>query len=136
MHVYEPEKFSIVAVCNSPALSRATEIMFKALGFAKVDVVTTNELSHQAPQLNPTFIIFSPEYLTLPVEEMIACGYPSKSKIGGAKSLTVIFLRQKKAETVIQSKEMGFDGIIFADDTMERLHAGLRTVYETKGHLF
>ena len=132
MPTYEPEKISIVAATNNPALGRATEIMFKSMGFARVEITTTDKLCQRASEVHPTFIIFTPEYLSMPVEDMITCGCPCKSKAGCISSLTIIFLRKKTTDRILMSKQMGFDGIIFADQSMERLHEALQTVYETK----
>jgi hypothetical protein len=96
-----------------------------------VEICPTKDICARASALKPTFILFSPEYLTMPVAERLACSCPCKKKDKCDKSMTVIFLRKKTVDSVLMSKEMGFDGIIFADQSMERLRDALETVYVT-----
>jgi hypothetical protein len=128
---FDPAKLTVLASTDHPALGRATQIMLMALGFAKVEICPTKDICARASALKPTFILFSPEYLTMPVAERLACSCPCKKKDKCDKSMTVIFLRKKTVDSVLMSKEMGFDGIIFADQSMERLHDALETVYVT-----
>jgi len=128
---FDPAKLTVLASTDHPALGRATQIMLMALGFAKVEICPTKDICARASALQPTFILFSPEYLTMPVAERIACCCPCRKKDQCDRSMTVIFLRKKTVDSVLMSKEMGFDGIIFADQSMERLHDALETVYVT-----
>lgn len=131
MTAFDPAKLTVLASTDHPALGRATQIMLMALGFAKVEICPTKDICARASALKPTFILFSPEYLTMPVAERLACSCPCKKKDKCDKSMTVIFLRKKTVDSVLMSKEMGFDGIIFADQSMERLRDALETVYVT-----
>jgi hypothetical protein len=131
MRSFEPAKLSVLALASNPALGRATQIMLLAMGFNKVDIATPETVCKSATAAKPTFILFTPEFLTMPMEVRIACGCPCKPKDKCGKSLTVIFLRKKTVDSILMSKEMGFDGIIFADQSMERLHDALKTVYQT-----
>jgi len=129
--IFDPTKLTVLASTDNPALGRATQIMLMAMGFAKVEISPTKDICARASILKPTFILFSPEYLTMPVEERLACCCPCKKKDKCDKSMTVIFLRKKTVDSVLMSKDMGFDGIIFADQSMDRLHDALETVFMT-----
>lgn len=124
-----PAKLSVLTATNTPALGQATRIMLQAMGFTKVVISPFKDICSHATKLKPTFILFSPEYLTMPVQERLTCGCPcaSKNKCDGA--LNVIFLKKKTIDSVLVSQEMGFDGIMFADQSMERLYEALETVY-------
>lgn len=126
---FNPAKLSVLTATNTPALGKATQIMLKAMGFSQVEVTPFKDLRTQGAELKPTFIIFSPEYLTMPAQERIICGCPCAKKIGCNQALNVIFLKTKTINSVLVSQEMGFDGIIFADQPMERLYEALETVY-------
>ncbi|MBL4614942.1 MAG: hypothetical protein JKY27_08730 [Magnetovibrio sp.] len=131
MPKFDPSKLSVLASVGNPALGRATGIMLSALGFANIKISPAENICMNAEQLKPTFILFTPEYLTMPVAERIKCGCPCKKKDKCNKSLIVIFLRKKSVDSVLMSKEMGFDGIVFADQSIDRLYEALQTVYET-----
>ena len=126
---FNPAKLSVLTATNTPALGKATQIMLTAMGFSKVEVTPFNDLCAHGTVLLPTFIIFSPEYLTMPVQERITCGCPCAKKMDCKQALNVIFLKTKTIDSVLVSQEMGFDGIIFADQPMERLYEALETVY-------
>lgn len=130
---FDPAKLSVLASTGNPALGRATQIMLMAMGFKHVDISPPKDICERASVMKPTFILFSPEYLTMPIEERLACCCPCSKKDKCNKSLTVIFLRKKSVDSILMSKEMGFDGIIFADQSMDRLHDALKTVFETGG---
>ena len=122
---------SVLAAITNPALGRATEIMLRAIGFETVEIVDPKDVCARSAQVQPTFIIFTPDYLTSSIHEKMEIGCPCSKKIECNKALTVIFLRTKTMENVVMSKQMGFDGIIFADQSMERLREALKTVFDT-----
>ena len=128
---FNPTKLSVLTATNTPALGKATQIMLTAMGFSEVEVTSFKDLFVQGSELKPTFIIFSPEYLSMPVQERITCGCPCAQKMDCKQALNVIFLKTKTIDSVLVSQEMGFDGIIFADQPMERLYEALETVYSS-----
>lgn len=130
MTSFDPSTLTVLALANNPALGRATEIMLLAMGFGKVVLTSAEEVCSKADQCKPAFILFTPEYLTMPIAERLKCGCPCKIKIKCDRALSVIFLRKKSVDSVLMSKEMGFDGIIFADQSIDRLYDALKTVYE------
>ena len=129
---FDPPSLSVLALASNPALGRATQIMLSAMGFGRVEVCSAEEVCARADTFKPTFILFTPEYLSMPVAERMKCGCPCKPKIQCNRSLSVIFLKKKTVESILMSKDMGFNGIIFADQSMDRLYEALQTVYETK----
>lgn len=126
---FNPAKLSVLAATNTPALGKATQIMLLAMGFTKVEITPIKDVCARADALKPTFILFSPEYLSMPMEERLTCGCPCPKKDKCGKALNVIFLKKKKIDSVLMSNDMGFDGIMFADQSMDRLFEALKTVY-------
>jgi|GEM_PF-3587073 len=122
---------SVLAAISNPALGRATEIMLHAIGFQTVVIAKPEDVCERSEEINPTFIIFTPDYLTSSIQEKMAIGCPCAKKIECKNALTVIFLRKKTMDNIVMSKQMGFDGIIFADQSMERLRDSLKTVFDT-----
>jgi len=126
---FNPAKLSVLAATNTPALGQATRIMLLAMGFTKVEITPIKDICARAAELKPTFILFSPEYLTMPMQERLTCGCPCPKKDKCGKSLNVIFLKKKTIDSVLKAKDMGFDGIMFANQPMDRLYEALETVY-------
>lgn len=131
MKTFDPPALTVLALANNPALGKATQIMLLAMGFGKVVICCAEEVCATADQVKPTFILFTPEYLSMPIAERLKCGCPCNIKIKCDRALSVIFLRKKSVDSILMSKEMGFDGIIFADQSIDRLHDALKTVYES-----
>lgn len=129
-----PAKLSVLAATNTPALGQATRIMLLAMGFTKVEITLIKDICARATELKPTFILFAPEYLTMSMQDRIKCGCPCPKKDKCGQALNVIFLKKKTIDSVLMSKDMGFDGILFANQPMERLYEALETVYTSNEH--
>ncbi|MCW8914282.1 MAG: hypothetical protein OQK24_00350 [Magnetovibrio sp.] len=130
MATFDPADHKVIATTSTPALGQAMKIMLMAMGFGGVEIVQPEDICKRAEELKPTFILYTPEYLTMPMAEIVKIGCPCSQKKECRNALTVIFLKKKTFESIQASKQIGFDGIIFADQSMDRLLTALETVYQ------
>lgn len=124
-----PSELSILGVSSLPALGRAMEIMLRAVGFGEVKISDPINTCKIAETMKPDFILFTPEFLSSPVEEKLAIGCPCTAKIKCKKALIIMMLRKQSSEAVMMSKDMGFDSIVFADASVEKMYVLLERVY-------
>lgn len=124
-----PSELKILAVSSVPALGRAMEIMLRAVGFGEVKVSDPINTCKTAEKMNPDFILFTPEYLSSPVEEKLAIGCPCKERKECKKALIIMLLRKQNSDVVMTSKDMGFDSIVFADASVQKMHVLFERVY-------
>jgi len=134
--MYKPTEFipadlKIIGVSNQGPVGLALEIMFKAVGFGTVKIVTPEDVCKQAAKMNPDFIMFTPEYLESPVQEKLDIGCPCKEKKWCGKAQVVMLLRKQEIESVFSSKEMGFDHIVFADASLPNMYLAMERAYIT-----
>ncbi len=130
MAPFDPADHKVIATTGTPALGKAMKIMLKAMGFAAVETLRPEDICTRAEEINPSFILYTPEYLSMPMKDMVKVGCPCAEKKECKNALTVIFLKTKTFDTLQASKQIGFDGIVFADQSMDRLLTALETVYE------
>lgn len=126
---FSPSKLKALGLTNHAALGRAMHIMLKAVGFGTVEIVKPVDACKRAKTLKPDFILFTPEYLTCSINEKKDIGCPCKEKKGCDNALVVVLLKKHTVDNVLMSKDMGFDGIIFADATVDKIHESLEKVY-------
>ena len=120
-NTFNPRELKALGVSDHPMLGRAIEIMLKAVGFKVVEVSTLADADKKVNKLDPHIILFTEDYLKNEDKEHLEnwCG----------DRQTVILLKQQNAENVFQSQEWGFDSIVFADTSLEKMHGILEKVY-------
>ncbi|MCW9038881.1 MAG: hypothetical protein OQJ76_00145 [Rhodospirillales bacterium] len=128
---FEPSSQKVLAVSNHQALGRALEIMLKAVGFGTIEIVAPVDVCERVGKMKkkPDFILFTQDYLMSPMQEKLAAGCPCTGKNTCEKALIVMLLRQQQSESVITSKEMGFDDIVFADASLQKMYGIIEKVY-------
>ena len=106
------------------------EIMLKAVGFGSVGITSPADTCALAAETNPDFILFTPEYLTSPMQEKIDIGCPCSEKKHCGKAQVAILLKTPNADSVFSSKEMGFDSIVFADASVDKMYVTLERAFK------
>ena len=126
---FVPAEQAVLGVSSHPALGRAMEIMLKAVGFGTVEILPPAEICKRAAEIKPDFILFTPEYLKSPIQEKLEIGCPCSAKTFCSKAQVVMLLKTPDGASVSSSQEMGFDSIVFANASLEKMHAALERAY-------
>jgi len=129
---FDPKLLTVVGLTEHDMLGKAMNIMLKALGFGMVQISPLKDVCVFGGGLKPAFVLFAPEYLSLTQEERLNCLCPCDKRQNCNYTLAVVFLKQRSFENVLKSKEMGFDGIIFADEPLAKIYASLKRIFEQK----
>ncbi len=128
---FVPSTFEIVVACSNKAVSRAMELMLRAIGFEAIESVAPIDACKtvQTKETKPDFVLFTQDYLSIPVEETQAAGFPCIETKWRKDSLLVMMLREQDFESVLASQEMGFDYIVFADTSIDQMRKILEDVF-------
>lgn len=126
---FVPSALKILGASSHPSLGRAMEIMLRAVSFGEVDIVLPVDVCKQATEMKPDFVLFTPEYLTCTIQEKLEIGCPCKEKKWCKNALILMLLKEPNVESVFTSKDMGFDSIIFADASVEKMYLILERAY-------
>ena len=124
-----PSDLKMLGVSSHQAMGRAVEIMLRAVGFGAVEIAMPMEACTRAAAMNPDFILFTPEYLLSPIQEKIEIGCPCSPKKFCGNAQVVMLLKKPNADSVFSSKEMGFDSIVFADASVNKMYVTLERAY-------
>lgn len=124
-----PSEQKVLGVSSHPSLGRAMEIMLKAVGFGTVEIISPMDTCKRATEMKPDFIMFTPEYLKSPIQEKIKIGCPCSPKTFCDKAQLVMLMKTPNGDNVSSSKEMGFDTIVFANASLDKMHAALERAY-------
>lgn len=128
--MYDPSELKILGLTSHAPLGKALKIMLRAIGFGQVEISDPADVCKRAKEMRPTFILFTPEYLASSVQEKMKTGCPCKDRTNCDRALTCVFMKTKTVDSAIQSKKMGFDGIIFADESLEGIQRSLERIYQ------
>lgn len=60
-----PENMSILGLTNHEMVGNAMGLVFRTLGFGKVEISSTDEVCFFGGQIQPKFIWFAPDWLHL-----------------------------------------------------------------------
>lgn len=126
---FDPSRLKVLTVSNHRALGRAIEIMLKAVGYGTVVVVEPKDVCARAGELKPDAILFTSDFLASPIQEKLEVGCPCKKKDICQKAQLMMLLKKPNEETVLTSKEMGFNNIIFADASIDKMYRALERAY-------
>ncbi len=126
---FSPSEQKVLGVTGHKSLGRAMEIMLKAIGFGTVEIIPPKDVCIRGTELKPDFIVFTPEFLKSPVLEKIAVGCPCNAKALCNKAQVVMLLKTPDGDSVFSSQEMGFDSIVFANASLEKLFASFERAY-------
>lgn len=124
-----PSGFKVLGVSSHVAMGRAMEIMLKAVGFGTVKIILPKDVCAQATEINPDFIMFTPEYLKSTMQEKVALGCPCKTRSFCQGAQIVMLLKAPEGESVLSSKEMGFDTIVFANSSLDKMYDAFERAY-------
>lgn len=124
-----PAEFKVLGVSSHQALGRAMEIMLKAVGFGSVEIIPPKDVCKRATEINPDFILFSPEYLKTTMQEKVAIGCPCNARSFCQKAQVVMLLKTPDGNSVLSSKEMGFDTIVFANSSLTKMFETFERAY-------
>jgi PleD family two-component response regulator len=126
---FQPSKYKVLGVSSQQALGRAMEIMLKAIGFGTVEIILPKDVCKQATEMNPDFILFTPEYLKSTIQEKIEAGCPCNARSFCKKAQVVMLLKTPNGNSVLSSTEMGFDTIVFANSSINKMYETLERAY-------
>lgn len=126
---FDPSRLKVLAVSHHRALGRAIEIMLKAVGYGTVVIAEPKDVCARAGEIKPDSILFTSDYLASPIQEKLEIGCPCKKKDVCQKAQIMMLLKKPNEDTVVTSKEMGFNNIIFADASIDKMFRALERAY-------
>jgi len=130
--VFEPKLLSVLGLTEHKMLGQAMKVMLKALGFGLVEITQMDDVCVHGGAIKPTFVLFAPEYLDASDAFKAEADCPCDKRQNCNQTLTVVFLKKRTFDNVLKSKEMGFDGIIFADEPLEKIYQSLHRIFAKK----
>lgn len=127
---FEPSLLKILVVCGHKSLGRAITIMLQAVGYGTIEVVEPIGICERARNLKPDAILFTSDYLTSSVQEKLAMGCSCRKKQDCDNAQLMMLLKNPNQDNVLTSKEMGFNNIIFADASIEKMYQNLERAHQ------